>query len=56
MLGLQVETFLSQTLYLASPAFVHVLTPPILPLSSLPFFLQRVDSALSACTPDSFPP
>lgn len=56
MLGLQVEPFLSQTLYLASPAIVHVLTPPILPLSSLPFFLQRVDSALSACTLDSFPP
>lgn len=57
MLGLQVEPFLSQTLYLASPAIiVHVLTPSILPLSSLPFFLQRVDSALSACTLDSFPP
>lgn len=56
VLGLQVETFLSQTLYLASPDFVHVLTPLILPLSSLPFFLQRVDSALSACTLDSFPP
>lgn len=56
MLGLQVETFLSQPLYLAPPAIVHVLTPPILPLSSLPFFLQRVDNALSACTLDSFPP
>lgn len=56
MLGLQVETFLSQPLYLTPPATVHVLTPPILPLSSLPFFLQRVDNALSACTLDSFPP
>lgn len=57
VLGLQVEAFLSQTLYLASPAIARVLTPPILPLSSLPFFLQRVDSALSACTHlDSFPP
>lgn len=54
VLGLQVEAFLSQTLYLA---IARVLTPPILPLSSLPFFLQRVDSALSACTHlDSFPP
>lgn len=56
MLGLQVETFLSQELCLASPAFVHVLTPPVLPLSSLPFFLQTVDSALAACALDSFPP
>lgn len=56
MLGLQVETFLSQPLYLAPSAVVYVLTPPLLPLSSLPFFLQRVDNALSACTLDSFPP
>lgn len=55
MLGLQVETFLSQPLCLA-PSAVHVLTPPLLPLSSLPFFLQRVDNALSACTLHSFPP
>lgn len=56
MLGLQVETFLSQPLYLAPLVIVHVLTPPLLPLSSLPFFLQTVDNALSACTLDSFPP
>lgn len=56
MLGLQVEAFLSQTLCPTSPAIVPLPSPPILSLSSLLFFLQRVDSDLSACTLHSFPP
>lgn len=46
----------SQALCLASPATVHLLSPPILSLSSSLFFLQRMDRDLSACTLHSFPP
>lgn len=56
VLGLQVEAFLSQTLCLASPAIVHLLSPADLSLSSLLVLLRRVDSARSACTLHSFPP
>lgn len=56
MLDLQVEAFLSQTLCLASPASVHLLSPADLSLPSLLVLLQRVDSARSACTLHSFPP
>lgn len=56
MLGLQVETFPSQTLCLAPLAIIHLLSPPVLPLLSLLFFLQRIDNGLSVCAPHSFPP
>lgn len=50
-LSLQVET-----LYLNSPAVIHLLSPTFLPPSSLPPFLQIVNSSSSACTLDSFFP
>lgn len=56
MLGLQVETFPSLTLYLTSLAIVHLLSPPLLPFASLLLFLHRIDSGFSACPLHSFPP
>lgn len=55
-LGLQVEALVSRTLSLAPPAVVHLLSPPLLPFSSLLFSLQSVGSGLPACTLHPFPP